>query len=98
MPAMYPFEPDYAVSPGEILEERMNVRGLSPAELARRGGVSESVISGIISGNTPIDLETALLLEKLLDLDSRVWLGIEAAYRSRLARSAERKAVQRAAT
>lgn len=98
MPATYPFEPDYAVCPGEILEERMNVRGLSPAELARRGGVSESLISGIISGDAPIDLETALLLEKLLDLDSKVWLGIEMAYRSKLARSAERKAVKDRAT
>lgn len=68
MPATYPYEPDYAVSPGVILKERMEVRGLSPAELARRCGTSETLVSGIISGDTPIDLEMARRLEGVFDL------------------------------
>lgn len=98
MSATYPFEPDYAVRPGQILEERMNVRGLSSAELARRCGMSEALVSGIRSGTTLIDPETALRLERALDLDSRIWLGIEANYRSHLARSIEKRAVGQAAT
>ena len=87
MPATYPYDPDYAVSPGAILKERMEVRGLSPAELARRCGTSETLVAGILSGDTPIDSEMARRLEGVLDLDFRVWLGIEADYRSHLARS-----------
>lgn len=98
MSATYPFEPDYAVRPGQILEERMNVRGLSSAELARRCGMSEALVSGIRSGTAPIDPETAIRLERVLDLDSRIWLGIEANYRSHLARRVEKGAAEQPAT
>lgn len=90
MPATYPYDPDYAVRPGAILEERMEVRGLSPAELARRCGTSETLVSGILSGDTPIDPEMARRLEGVFDLDFKVWLDIEANYRSHLARSDEK--------
>lgn len=98
MSATYPFEPDYAVRPGQILEERMKVRGLSPAELAPRCGMSEALVSGVISGISPIDLEIAQRLERVLDLDSRIWLGIEANYRSHLARSGEKRAAEQPST
>ena len=98
MSATYPYEPDYAVRPGAVLEERMTVRGLSPTELARRCDTSATLISGIISGDTPIDSEMARRLERVLDLDFRIWLGIEANYRAHVARSAEKRPVAQAAT
>ena len=36
----YPYEPDYVVAPGEILEEYLNSWGLSKAEVVRRSGLS----------------------------------------------------------
>lgn len=98
MSATYPYEPDYAVRPGAALEERMAIRGLSTTELARRCGMSETLISGIISGDTPIDSEMARRLERVLELDFRIWLGIEANYRAHLARGGEKKPAEQAAT
>lgn len=98
MSTTYPYEPDYAVCPGAVLEERMKLRGLSSAGLARRCGMPATRISGILSGDTPIDSETARRLERALDLDFRIWLGIEANYRSHLARSAEKQPVDQAST
>ena len=85
----YPYQPDYAVPPGEILEEYLDVLQMSQAELARRCNRSPKLISEIVSGKAPVEPATAVQLEKALGLDARIWLGIEADYRLHLQREAE---------
>ena len=75
------FRPDYAVPPGWILEEHLEVRGISQAEFARRCGCPPQLISEIIAGKAPVETETALLFEKELGLAASIWLGIEREYR-----------------
>ena len=87
--AIYKYEPDYAVSPGEVLEEHLETRGMSQAELARLCGQSPKLISDIIAGKAPVEARTALQFEKALGMDASVWLGIESDYRLRLARQAQ---------
>ena len=84
------FKPDYAVSPGWVLEEYLETKGFSQAELARRCGRSAKLISEIISGEAPITPETALQFQRVLGLDATIWLGIEADYRLHKAQEAER--------
>ena len=74
------YQPDYAVAPGWIIEERLAALDISHAELARRCGRSPKLISEIISGKAPIAPKTALQFEKVIGLDASIWLGI----RSRL--------------
>jgi len=83
------FQPDYAVPPGWVLEERLEVHGISHAEFARRCGRSSKLISEIIAEKAPIEPETALQFEKVLGVDASIWLGIEANYRLHLARQTE---------
>ena len=83
------FWPDYAVPPGWILKERLEVQGTSHAEFARRCGRSPKLISEIIAGKASIEPETALQFEKVLGMDARIWLGIEADYQLHRARAAE---------
>ena len=83
------FNPDFAVPPGWILEERLEVNGMSQAEFARRCGRSAKLISKIIAGKAPLEPGTALQFERVLDLGAGVWLRMEAAYRLHLAREAE---------
>ena len=75
------FQPDYAVPPGWIIEERLAAQGISHAELARRCGRSAKLIRESISGKAPIAPKTALQFEKVMGLDASIWLGIEADYR-----------------
>jgi len=82
------FNPDYAVSSGWVLEERLKVEGVSHAEFARRCGRSAKLISEIISGKAPLEPATALEFEKVLGVDASIWLGIEADHRLRQARQA----------
>ena len=80
MAATYPYRPDYAVPPGSVLKEHLEARGLSNAEFARRCGRSAKLISEIVSGKAPVEPETALQFERVLGMDARIWLGIEADY------------------
>ena len=90
------FNPDYAIAPGKILEEHLEVRNLSSAEFARRCGRSAKLISEILSGKAPVEPETALQFEKVLGLDAKIWLGIEFDYRLHKARKVEVQKVAKA--
>ena len=86
------YRPDYAVPPGWILGERLESRGMSHAELARRCGRSTKLISEIIAGKASLEPETALQFEKVLGVDADIWLGIESDYRLDKARKIEAEA------
>ena len=83
------YKPDYAVSPGDILNERIIAQGISQAELARRCGHSAKLISEIINGKAPLNPNIALGFEKVLNVDASIWLNIETDYRLHKAREAE---------
>ena len=87
--ATYSYEPDYAVPPGWILEERLATHRISHAEFARRCGRSPKLISEIISGKAPIEPKTAIQFERVLGVDAGIWLGIESDYRLHLEREVE---------
>ena len=91
------YQPDYAVAPGWIIEERLAALDISHAELARRCGRSPKLISEIISGKAPIAPKTALQFEKVMRLDASIWLGIEADYRLHRERQAEARATEESA-
>ena len=74
------YKPDYAVPPGWVLEERLEVQGISHAEFARRCGRSPKLISEIIAGKASLEPETALQFEKVLGVDAGIWLGIAQAF------------------
>ena len=74
------FCPDYAVPPGWVLEEHLDVHGISQAEFARRCGYPLQLISEIIAGEAPVDSEIALRFERELGLDASIWLGMEREY------------------
>lgn len=85
------YRPDFVAPPGWLLEERLEIRGWSQAEFARRCGRSPKLISEIISGKAPIEPETALQFEKVLDLEAIVWINLESNYQLHLARQREEK-------
>ena len=86
----YAYEPDYAVPPGQVLEEHLEARDMSHGEFARRCGRSPKLISEIIAGKAPVEPRTALQFEKVLGMDASVWLGIDAEYQLQKAREVER--------
>jgi addiction module HigA family antidote len=86
---VFGYEPDYAVPPGETLAEVLEVRGMSQAELARRTGVSAKHINLILKGTAPITPDTALKLERVLNIPARIWNALEVNYQGHLSRLSE---------
>jgi addiction module HigA family antidote len=85
------YAPDYAVAPGEILQETLLDRQMSQAELARRTDRPLKTINEIVNGKAAITPETAIQLERVLGIRDVVWNGLEVRYRAALARAEERR-------
>lgn len=64
---------------------------MSAREFSRRCGRSSKLIVEILAGKAPIEPETALQFERVLDMPADVWLNFEANYRLHLARQQELK-------
>jgi len=87
--AGFPYEPDYAVPPGETLAEVLEGRQMSQAELARRTGLSAKHINLILKGSASITADTALTFERVLNIPARIWSALEANYQGHLTRLGE---------
>lgn len=89
MPERQTYQPDYALPPGALIQDYLTTLDISGRELARRCGRSPKLIAEIIAGKAPIEPDTALQLERVLETSASIWLGMEALYRLHLARSKE---------
>jgi HTH-type transcriptional regulator / antitoxin HigA len=91
MAASLRYEPDYAVAPGRTLRSALEQLGLTQADVAARTGLSVKHVNQVVQGVAPITPETALLLERVTNVPAKYWNLLEAGYREKLARRANRK-------
>ncbi|TVQ22422.1 MAG: addiction module antidote protein, HigA family [Spirochaetaceae bacterium] len=87
--AMNEFQPDYAVHPGEYLEEVLEARQLSKSEFADRCGLSAKTVSQIINGHNTFSSEVALQFETVLGISAGIWMNLVASYQLHMAREQE---------
>ena len=85
------YTPDYVSPPGETLEEILEERDMTQAELAERMGRPKKTISEIINGKAAITPETALQLERVLSIPASFWNERERYYREALASQEEQE-------
>jgi HTH-type transcriptional regulator/antitoxin HigA len=85
---------DLAVSPGELLAEELEARGMTQRELADRTGRPGQKISEIINGKKSITYDTALELEKVLGIPAHFWVNLEASYQLSKARLREKSQLE----
>ncbi len=83
------YMPEVVSPPGETLQELLDERGMSQAELAERTGRPKKTINEIIKGKTAVTPETALQLERVLGVPAGFWMNMERHYREHLARKEE---------
>ncbi len=89
------FTPDYAVPPGQILEEILEARDIKKREFAERCGLSAKTASQIIHGKAPVTPETSIQFERVLGISAATWDNLESNYRRHLARERDRKKLER---
>src|SRR5882724_13472730 len=83
------YKPDSVSPPGETLEEILDSRSMSQAQLAERTGRPKKTINEIIKGKAAITAETAIQLERVLGIPAAFWIAREQNYRESLARKKE---------
>ncbi len=87
------FQPDWAVHPGEMLEEYLETIGLSQAEFARRADLTPKLVNTIIKGHNPVEADTAVALERVTGTKAYIWTGVQKEwelFRSRVAERSQR--------
>jgi HTH-type transcriptional regulator/antitoxin HigA len=84
----YRFEPDYAVPPGETLQEVMESLDMTQKELAVRTGLTVQSLNRIFKGEQPITYESANRLELALGVPARFWNNIRSNWPSWMKKSA----------
>ncbi len=87
------FAPDWVAIPGESINDLLEERGWSQADLATRTGFTTKHVNLLLKGKAPISEETALRLERVLGSTARFWLNLEAQYREHAARQHAIKAL-----
>ncbi len=85
------FQPDWrhTITPGASIIERMDDIALSKADFAINMGYSLKHIHQLIKAQARITEDTALKLEKVLDIPASFWLNAEKNYRQALAEKQE---------
>ncbi len=76
-----PLRPFTPVTPGEILEEELEVRGWSQSDLAVVLGRPVQVVNEIITAKKAITPETAIALSQALGTSAEYWLNLESSFR-----------------
>ncbi|WP_068401961.1 HigA family addiction module antitoxin [Kribbia dieselivorans] len=84
---------NYAVAPGEYLEEWIDDHGLSQQRVAELLGNSRKQVNEIVNGRAPITSDTAMRLERVVGIPAKTWLKYEALYRADLARIADEESL-----
>lgn len=89
------YRPDYAVSPGDVLELELETRGMKQQELAKRTGLTPKHIGALVNAKSAITPETAIKLERAIGMPAQYWMNLESQYQEVLARVAEEKRLTR---
>lgn len=87
----YAYRPDYAVLPGDSLQEVLRSLSMSQKDLASRMGRPVKTINEIIKGKAAITADTALQLERVLGVPASFWTNLERNYRQALARKKDER-------
>ena len=80
------YAPAEVSPPGQTLRDLMEERAITQAELSRRLGRPAQAVNEIVGGKKEITEDTALELERVLQVPAQFWLARESRYREYLAR------------
>lgn len=75
------YMPDIAIPPGVTIREMLSSLGMTQTDLAKRMGWSVTKVNEIIQGKRAITVDTAIELERVLELPADFWLNLEKNFR-----------------
>lgn len=73
---MSEFNPNYSVPPGEYIKDELEAREWNQSGLARRMGISRSMVSRIVKGNRRITPDMASKLGNAFGVNAMLWINL----------------------
>lgn len=80
------FRPNYAIPPGETLQETLTALGMTQAELAKRIDQFRRIIKEIVRGKAAITTGMAFELDRALGIPASFWINLEKNYQKSMDR------------
>jgi HTH-type transcriptional regulator/antitoxin HigA len=74
---VYPYRPDYAVCPGETIQEQLDARGWTQRDLGDRMNRPYEQVNRLIKGKLRLTVETAVQLGRVLGPSPQFWLILD---------------------
>lgn len=84
----------WVVSPGDILEEKMEEMGVDVVELAQRIGYTPKTVNEILKGKCRVTAEVALNLEYATEIPAENWMNLQCLYEEDLMRKKMRESLK----
>ena len=72
--------PFAATHPGDLIKDELQARKMTQKQLAQIAGIAESVLSEIINGKRSISINSAVALEKALEIPADYWINLQSQY------------------
>lgn len=91
-------DPNYAVAPGDYLQEWLDETGTTQQQAADLLGCSRKLVNEIVNGRAHVSPDTATRLERVTGIPAKSWLVFEAGYRADLAKLHDHEALAGHAT
>ncbi|MFF2531361.1 transcriptional regulator [Brevibacillus sp. NPDC058079] len=80
------YQPNYAIPPGETIQEVIEDRGISIEQLSTELGLHVEITKSLLSGIVRITPDIASGLETILQIPKAFWLNLERSYNETLLR------------
>jgi HTH-type transcriptional regulator/antitoxin HigA len=79
----YTYDPDYAVAPGRLVQEYVDLWSMTQKDFATRLELSVESLNRILNGTQPITRRTAEKLELVTKIAADTWMAMEEQYQQR---------------
>ena len=76
----YKFEPDYAVAPGRLISEYLELKNITIEAGAKQTRIKLEIFKEILAGTQAITYEIAEKLEVVNEISSDTWLAMDKIY------------------
>lgn len=85
------FTPEWAVSPGHLIQRELDAGGFSQTDVASRTNLSTKHLNQVLKGHVPLSPDVGLALERVLGVPAELWLRMDVSWQAHRAREIAQK-------
>ena len=71
---------NWAIHPGEMLQEKLQEENMSVSEFAAKSQVPEDIVRDILNGDASISSDMAIAFEQVTRIPAHMWINLQHSY------------------